>query len=218
VNMKSDKSGSGRSDAGPPFDDQQAHLLSILSRRVGEPVTYEELRQAGIEFPAGLVAELELAGVEVDRCRVPVPGGRPIRAVRLPSAIEDFPQAAAESSRPSPAPAPASSPARAQEPTSRLAPRPSPASSPAGGPEPTSSPVSGPGPDVGLFPPPQPASSRSPLSPPTAQELPQRELPPSGSAASGPGWGPVRVYRSSPRPRWARRARDRDGAPIGSEM
>jgi hypothetical protein len=196
--MKSDKSGSGRSDAGPPFDDQQAHLLNILSRRLGQPVTYEELREAGIEFPAGLIAELELAGVDVDRCRVPVPGGRPVRAVRLPSAIEDFPQAAAAAPRPSPAPEPASSPARAQEPTP--------------------SPMPGPGPDFGLSPPPQPASSRSPLSPSTSHELPQRELPPSGSAASGSGWGPVRVYRSSPRPRWARRARGRDGAPIASEM
>jgi hypothetical protein len=218
VNMKSDKSGSGRSDAGPPFDDQQAHLLGILSRRLGQPVTYEELREAGIEFPAGLIAELELAGVEVDRCRVPVPGGRPVRAVRLPSAIEGFPQAAAEAPRPSPAPEPAPSAARPQEPTSTLAQHQSPAPGPVRAQDPTPSPVPGPRPDSGLPPPPQPASSRSPLSPPTSHELPQRELPPSGSAASGSGWGPVRVYRSSPRPRWARRARGRDGAPIASEM
>jgi hypothetical protein len=202
-----------------PFDDQQEHLLSILSRRVGEPVTYDELRDAGLEFPAGLIAELELAGVEVDRCRVAVPGGRSVRAVRLPYPVEGHPQAAEETHKPAAGLGPASSPPRGPDPTSRLAPgRPSP--------------------DFGLSPRPQPASSHPPVPPPSSRglppreppqyesqprefpqqepfsrdlpprELPERELPPSGSAASGPGWGPVRVYRSSPRPRWARRTRD----------
>ena len=212
-----------------PFDDQQEHLLSILSRRAGEPVTYDELRDTGLEFPAGLIAELELAGVEVDRCRVAVPGGRSVRAVRLLSPIEGYPQAAEEIHKPSPGLGPASSLPRGPEPSSRPAP-------------------GGPGPDFGLSPRPQPASSHSPVPPPSSRELPQheptsreppprdlppreppqhepfsrepaphelperelpeRELPPSGPAASGPGWGPVRVYRSSPSPRWARRTRD----------
>ncbi len=212
-----------------PFDDQQEHLLRILSRRAGEPVTYDELRDAGLEFPAGLIAELELAGVEVDRCRVAVPGGRSVRAVRLPSPIEGYPQAAEEIHKPSPGLGPASSLRRAPGPSSRPAP-------------------GRPGPDFGLSPRPQPASSHSPVPPPSSRELsqpeptyralpqreptsreppsralpprepvsreppphelPERELPPSGLAASGPGWGPVRVYRSSPRPRWARRTRD----------
>ena len=212
-----------------PFDDQQEHLLSILSRRAGEPVTYDELRDAGLEFPAGLIAELELAGVEVDRCRVAVPGGRSVRAVRLPSPIEGYPQAAEEIYKPSPGLGAASSLSRGPEPSSRPAP-------------------GGPGPGFGLSPRPQPASSHSPVLPPSSRELPQREpasreppprdlppreppqhepfsrepaphelperelpereLPPSGPAANGPGWGPVRVYRSSPRPRWARRTRD----------
>jgi hypothetical protein len=213
-----------------PFDDQQEHLLSILSQRAGEPVTYDELRDAGLEFPAGLIAELELAGVDVDRCRVAVPGGRSVRAVRLPSPVE--PHAGEEIQKASPGLGPASRPL------------PGPASRPA--PERTS-------PDFGLSPPSQPASSHSPVPSPSSRkfprrepishelpphelpqrelpqrespprdyrqhesfsrepsphDLPERELPPSGSTASGPGWGPVRVYRSSPRPRWARRMRD----------
>ena len=187
-----------------PFDDQQEHLLSILSRRAGEPVTYDALRDAGLEFPAGLIAELELAGVEVDRCRVAAPEGRFVRAVRLVSPVEGLPQAAEEIHKPSPGLGPVSSPPR--------------------GPEPTSRPVAQrPGPDSGLSPRQQPALSHPSVPPPTSRQLPQhepfsresaphdlpeRELPPSGSAASGPGWGPVRVYRSSPRPRWAKRTRD----------
>jgi hypothetical protein len=189
----------GSADAHPPFDDQQARLLSILSSRAGEPVRYDELRDAGIEFPAGLVAELELAGVEIDRCRVAVPGGRPVRAVRLPSALEGYSELGEEILEPAPGPGPASIPARALEPTAR-------------GPEPTSS----------LAPGPEPAFTTSPRSEPTSRELPQRELPPTGSAASGPGWGPVRVYRHSAwstfAARWTRRTRGRDGGPMASEL
>lgn len=64
-------------------DEQQARLLGILARRDGKPVTYGELREAGIEFPAGLVAELELAGVEIERGQMIVPGGRRVTALRL---------------------------------------------------------------------------------------------------------------------------------------
>jgi hypothetical protein len=46
-------------------------------------VAYSELQAAGIEFPAGVVAELELAGVEIERCQTAGPGERPVRAVRL---------------------------------------------------------------------------------------------------------------------------------------
>lgn len=205
-----------------PFDEQQQHLLSILSRRAGEPVTYDELRDAGLEFPAGLIAELELAGVEVDRCRVAVPGGRSVRAVRLPSPVEGHLQAAEEFHEASPGlGAAASLPHQ---------------------PEPTFSPAPGrPDPDFGLPPRAQSASSYSSVPSPAPRdlpprefsprespqheafsrespphELPEREFPPSGSAASGPGWGPVRVYRSSPRPRWARRTRN--GSRTASEL
>lgn len=208
MDMNSDKSGSRIPDVRSPFDDQQARLLSILSSRAGEPVRYDELREAGIEFPAGLVAELELAGVEIDQCRVAVPGGRPVRAVRLPSAIEGYAGAGGEILEPSPGPGPASGPGVPPEPTSGLGPEPGPASSP---PEPTSS----------LAPDPEPASSPSPR-PQSSRELPQRELAAAGSAAPGPGWGPVRVYRSSAwrvlTDRWGRRTRSRDAAHMASGM
>ena len=139
--MKSDTSGSRVSaDVNPPLDDQQARLLSILSGRAGEPVTYTELRDAGIEFPAGLIAELELAGVEIDRCRVGVPGGRPVRAVRLLSPVEGHGQAVGEvfeplrsSEPPSSPPVPPQQPsrlARGSEPTLAPSPPPQPPSGP----------------------------------------------------------------------------------------
>lgn len=76
---------------GPPFDGQQARLLSILASRTGEPVTYDELRRAGFEFPAGLVSEIELAGVEIERCRAAGSDGRPVAAVRLPHSVRGIP-------------------------------------------------------------------------------------------------------------------------------
>src|SRR5581483_626907 len=192
------------------------------------PVTYDELRDAGLEFPAGLIAELELAGVEIDRCRVAVPGGRSVRAVRLPSPVEGYPQAGEEPHGPSPGLGQAPSSPRGLEPTSRPAPgRPGPDVGLSPRPQHASSRSSVPSPSSGELPPREPISHELPrrdpeLSPrnypqrepfarePAPHELPERELPPSGSAASGPGWGPVRVYRSSPRPRWARRTRDEE--------
>ena len=50
-----------------PRDPQQTQLLSILRARAGEPVTYSELQKAGIEFPASVVAELEVSGIEIER-------------------------------------------------------------------------------------------------------------------------------------------------------
>lgn len=78
-------------DVGPtPRDPQQAEVLRILSRRAGHPVTYDEIQSAGIEFPAGVVAELELAGVEIERCRAIGSGGRPVMAVRLPATAREI--------------------------------------------------------------------------------------------------------------------------------
>jgi len=51
-------------------DHQQAALLEILGRTPGAPVSYDELRAAGIEFPASVVSELELAGASIERCTV----------------------------------------------------------------------------------------------------------------------------------------------------
>jgi hypothetical protein len=90
IGTKSSRNGLGVSPgSGPrPRDHQQARLLEILRRHPGEAVTYVDLQSAGIEFPASVVAELELAGVQIDRCQSGGPGGRPLRAVRLPGTEE----------------------------------------------------------------------------------------------------------------------------------
>ena len=66
-----------------PRDRQQAVVVEMLRRAAGAPVTYAELHDAGIEFPASVVAELELAGVAVERRQVDARGARPLSAVRL---------------------------------------------------------------------------------------------------------------------------------------
>jgi len=43
-------------------------VLDALRRAAGAPVSYAELRAAGIELPASVVSELELAGVAIERC------------------------------------------------------------------------------------------------------------------------------------------------------
>ena len=43
-------------------------VLVALRRAAGGPVGYAELREAGVELPAGVVSELELAGVAIHRC------------------------------------------------------------------------------------------------------------------------------------------------------
>ena len=50
---------------------------------------YVDLQSAGIEFPASVVAELELAGVQIERCESALPGGQTVKAVRLPGAAEE---------------------------------------------------------------------------------------------------------------------------------
>jgi hypothetical protein len=50
-------------------DQQQALVLGALRRATGSPVSYAELRAAGVELPASVVSELELAGVPIERCR-----------------------------------------------------------------------------------------------------------------------------------------------------
>jgi hypothetical protein len=49
------------------FERQQQLALSTLRAAGGQPVSYAALRQAGVEFPASVISELELAGVEVER-------------------------------------------------------------------------------------------------------------------------------------------------------
>lgn len=57
------QSGSSRT-----LERQQAALLELLRHREGAPVSFSELQEAGIEFPASVVSELELAGAPIERC------------------------------------------------------------------------------------------------------------------------------------------------------
>jgi hypothetical protein len=50
------------------LDRQQALVIAALRRAAGGPVSYAELRAAGVELPASVVSELELAGVAIERC------------------------------------------------------------------------------------------------------------------------------------------------------
>jgi len=78
-------------------------VLGALRRATGTPVSYAELRAAGVELPASVVSELELAGVPIERCRG-VEGRGP--SVRLDPAFDVTDEAAAdEGTRPAkPAP------------------------------------------------------------------------------------------------------------------
>ena len=62
---------------------QQTVVLRALSEARGAPVSYAQLRDAGVEFPASVVAELELAGVRVERCYEHADGARMAVGVRL---------------------------------------------------------------------------------------------------------------------------------------
>jgi hypothetical protein len=63
---------------------QQAVLLELLRAREGAPASFTELQHAGIEFPASVVSELELAGAPIERCVFDVRGAR-AAGVRLRS-------------------------------------------------------------------------------------------------------------------------------------
>ncbi len=73
----------GGSPLGVAFEHQQALLIDELRRAAGRPVSFEELRLAGVEFPASVVSELELAGVELERCYTGPGGERRMVGVRL---------------------------------------------------------------------------------------------------------------------------------------
>ena len=65
------------------LDQQQALVLGVLSRKRGAPASYDELRDAGIEYPASVVSELELAGLPVERCYGGSLDARRLLGVRL---------------------------------------------------------------------------------------------------------------------------------------
>jgi hypothetical protein len=48
-------------------DTQQQRALDRLREAVGRPVTIAELRAVGVDFPAAVISELELAGYSIDR-------------------------------------------------------------------------------------------------------------------------------------------------------
>lgn len=74
----------GSSEHGPPeLEAQQALAMSALQRAGSEPVTYAELREAGVELPATVISELELAGVPIERCHRKIRGQRRVVGVRL---------------------------------------------------------------------------------------------------------------------------------------
>jgi hypothetical protein len=83
-----------------PADEQQAQLLECLRAAGGRPVSFEELRQLGIENPAVLCYELDLQGAPIDRVHHYVAPGRPVAVgVRLEVSADG---AAGPPPRPSP--------------------------------------------------------------------------------------------------------------------
>lgn len=50
------------------LEQQQAVMLEVLRNARGAPLSYTQLHDAGIEYPASVVSELELAGVPIERC------------------------------------------------------------------------------------------------------------------------------------------------------
>ncbi len=65
------------------LDEQQTVLLETLRQAAGAPVSYAQLHEAGIEFPASVVSELELAGVAIERWHADTRGERRLMGVRL---------------------------------------------------------------------------------------------------------------------------------------
>lgn len=158
-------------------DEQQVLLLGALRRAAGAPVSYADLRDTGIEFPAGVVAELELEGVPLERCRA---GGGP--GVRLDPARDRYgddepplatePPAAAPAPRSAPAPPPAAAPPAADPPV---------AVAPTAGADPSAT-----------ADPPADADRRAPN--PPAEDFGSREDEPVVTS----GWSSIHVYRASP--------------------
>lgn len=72
----------------PARESQQAIVLRLLREADGATVSYERLRDAGVELPASVVSELELAGIPIEH-RYEGAGGSPRRpGVRLNPALD----------------------------------------------------------------------------------------------------------------------------------
>jgi hypothetical protein len=94
-----------------PRDEQQARLIERLQAAGGDPVDFEELRAIGIEHPAVLSYELEVAGLPIVQARDAE--RRTLALDQPPEPLPDSPRGAAR--RPSPA-------AQAGEIAARIAP------------------------------------------------------------------------------------------------
>jgi hypothetical protein len=72
----------------PARESQQALLLRLLRQANGTTVSYDRLRDAGIELPASVVSELELAGFPIERRYEGAGGPRGRPGVRLNPALD----------------------------------------------------------------------------------------------------------------------------------
>ncbi len=63
-----------------PLDEEQARLVEILHAAGGTPVSFEQLRALGIENPATLAYELEIAGLSIMHVQRAVVGGETVHA------------------------------------------------------------------------------------------------------------------------------------------
>lgn len=73
------------------LEPQQALLLARVRRARGAAVSYTELREAGIEFPASVASELELAGLPIEHCCARAADNLRAAGVRLDPARERAP-------------------------------------------------------------------------------------------------------------------------------
>jgi hypothetical protein len=65
-------------------------LLEALRRAAGAPVSYAQLQEVGVEFPASVVSELELAGVTIERRHANARGARRLVGVRLDPSCDPY--------------------------------------------------------------------------------------------------------------------------------
>jgi hypothetical protein len=72
------------------LDRQQMLLLETLRRAAGAPVSYAQLQEVGVEFPASVVSELELAGVTIERRHANAHGARRLVGVRLDPSCDPY--------------------------------------------------------------------------------------------------------------------------------
>ncbi len=79
-----------------PLDEEQARLLEILTAAGGGPVSFDELRARGIENPATLAYELEIAGLPITQLHKPQAGGLCLQLEAQLEASQTLPLAGGE--------------------------------------------------------------------------------------------------------------------------